>query len=375
MINGSSEHAELDKFLAKGYLIAEPVYPLAQLDPQAIERFRSFFSVKTDSKTLLDQSNRAKSLIILGHPATGDRVEIIAGDDATVRRVKEQLAYQNEQIGTIIRARCAAVDNSTPERQKCHGLDRLVNSLNGLWGWKFKLLEGTPPAFQVEIRLESVNRGDIEEAKGKLKKLLDCLAVSQRVGFYIQDIFNGPTRRCSLNPYVIGVGPEERLLDALSSEEVARIQDILSSDEAQAAARGLNQAYVESFAPSRLAMLWAAAEDVFDTELEPLLSKEEIEMLLDAAKGVQTLGADRERMMELKNALSDPQRLSRKNRNRRMAAYIAPIIGTDEEEAYTKVRQASKLRGKQLHRILTNWGDLQASIQFLEEALRRYLSQ
>jgi hypothetical protein len=236
-------------------------------------------------------------------------------------------------------------------------------------------LKETPPAFQVEIRLQSVNRNDIEEAREKLKQLLDCLAVSQRVGFYIQDIFHGPIRRCSLNPYVIGVGPEERLLDGLSSEEVAHIQGILSSAEAQAAARGLNQAYVESFAPSRLAMLWAATEDVFDSEPEPLLCKEEIEILLDAASGVRKLGADRERMQELKSALSDPKRLSRKNRTRRMAANIAPVMGISDKEAYDKVRKASELRGKQLHNILTDWGGLQASVQFLEEALRRYLSQ
>jgi hypothetical protein len=375
MISGSSEYDELNKLLSKGYLIAEPVHRLAQLNSQTIERFRAFFSIKTDVETLLAPSNRAKFLLTLGHPVAGDRIEILMSDDMTMRRVQEQLAYQNEQIGTIIRARCAAVDNSTPERQTCHGLDRLVTSLNGHWGWKFTLLQGIPPAFQVEIRLGSMQRSDIEEAKDKLKRLLDCLAVSQKVGFYIQDIIIGPIRRCSLNPYVIDVGPLERLLEGLNSEEIARIQSILSSDRAQAAARGLNQAYVESFAPSRLSMLWAAAEDVFDVEPELLLSKEEIKILLDAVKGIETLRADSERMLELKSALSDPKRLSRKNRNRRMAANIAPIMGTNEEEAYAKVRQASELRGKQLHRILTNWGGLQSSMQFLEEALRRYLSQ
>lgn len=375
MENESGDFKELNQHLADGYLIDVSVHCLGRLSPQTIDRFTSFYSIKTAAAILLDPSNSDKYLIILGHPTTGSRFELITSDDATMLRVATQLSYQKERIGTLIRARCVAVDNRLPERPACHGLDRLVESLNGRWGWNFRLLEGVIPAFQVELRLESTNSVDIEIAKDKLKGLLDCLAVSQNIGFYIQEIFEGPIRRCSLNPYAVAVGPEERMLEALSFEEISNIEAVLSSPKAKAAARGLNQAYSENFVPSKLAMLWAAVEDVFSTDPERLLKENERTILLKAAKDIETLVNNNERMRELIQVLSDPNRLPLKTKNRRMATAIAPIMGIDEDEVYRRLQIASDMRGKQLHSIRGNWGELQTSVDFLQEALRRYLAQ
>ena len=289
MENESGDFKELNQHLADGYLIDEAVHCLGRLNPQTIDRFTSFFSIKTDAAILLDLSNSDKQLIILGHPTTGSRFELITSDDATMLRVASQLSYQKERIGTQIHARCIAVDNRLLERPAYHGLDRLVESLNGRWGWNFRLLEGMIPAFQVKIRLESTNGVDIEIAKDKLKGLLDCLAVSQNIGFYIQEISEGPIRRCSLNPYFLAAGPAQRTLEALSFEEISNIEAVLSSPKAKAAARGLNQAYSENFVPSKLAMLWAAVEDVFSTDPEHLLKENERIILLKAAKEIETL--------------------------------------------------------------------------------------
>jgi len=370
------DYEKLERLLSEGYLVAEPVYPLRQLNRQSIDEFVRFFHVETAREALLDPCNQEKLLVILGHPNTGKRVEILACDEVTITRVNKQLDYQRERIGTVIRARCAVVDNSSRDRQTCHGLDRLVASLDGFQGWRFTLLEGHPPTFGVEMKLESTDTHSVEEAKEKLRRLLDYLAYSQRIGFHIQDLVVGPIRRCSLNPYVLDVGPEERLLDTVTSEEIAGIESILLSPKARAAARGLNQAYVENYMPSRLSMLWATVEDVLSTKPQPLLSQEERNVLLDQAEHIETLKVDRNRLDKLKAALSDPDRLPEKGRNERIAQSIAPIAGISEDEAYSELTKTSKLRAKNVHKLSTDdWNTMQASIRFLEKVLRCYLEK
>lgn len=370
------DYEKLERLLSEGYLVAEPVYPLRQLNRQSIDKFVRFFHVETAPETLLDPGNQDKLLVILGHPNTASTVEILTCDEVTITRVNRQLGYQRELVGTVIHARCVVVDNSSRDRQTCHGLDRLVASLDGLQGWRFTLLGNQPPTFGVEMKLESTDIYSVEEAKEKLRRLLDYLAYSERIGFHIQNLVVGPIRRCSLNPYVLDTGPEERLLDAVTPEEIAGIESILARSKTRAAARGLNQAYVENYMPSRLSMLWAAVEDVFSTKPQPLLSQEERNALLNQAEQIATLKVDRGRLDRLKAALSDPVRLPKKGRNERIAHSIAPIMGISEDEAYSELTRTSRLRAKNVHKLSEDdWNAMAASTRFLEQVLRCYLDK
>lgn len=361
---------KLEQLLADNYLVGGPILPLSRIRPETIDNIVSVFSIELEREILLDRSNKAKSLIMLRHRPTGHRVEILTSDERTIRQANEQRRYQEEPIGTFVRALCAAFGGRSSHHRVFH-LDRLVASLDGLWGWQFKLGDAVG-AFEVAIRLESTDRGVAEEAVDKLQRLLDCLAVSQQVGFRIQHC------NVSLIPRLepaISIGPEERMLSPVPSEEISNIKAVLSSSpEAMVAARGLNEAYAENYIPSRLAVLWMAAEHVFGGKPERLLTEEEVRRLLDTAKGIESLRNDSDRLKELKEALQDPNRLPLESRNRRMAKAIAHIMGMRVDDAYSKVREASTLRGKHLHEYSTNWEGIENSGKFLQEALLYYLA-
>ena len=355
------DYTKLEQLLAEGYLVRRIFLP-SEIPPELITNL--------DSEILHDSSNKAKSLVILEHPSTGRQVRILTSDARTISRANEQRRYQEEPIGTLVCARCAALGGRSA-RQRIFHVDHLVASLDGLWGWKFKLgdVVGT---FEVVIRLESTDRGVAEEAVDKLQHLLDYLAVCQQVGFHIQHCSITPIPRLEL---AYSIGPEERLLSPVTPEEISNIEAVLSSVEAMAAARGLNQAYVENCMPSRLSRLWAAAEHIFAGKPKRLISEKEIKCLLETAKGIESLRNDDDRLRELKQALSDPERLPLISRNKRMAYAIAPIMGISVKDAYSKVRTASKLRGEHGHRLSTNWEAIEASEKFLQEALLHYLAQ
>lgn len=355
------DYAELGKLLADGYLVRR-IFSPSEIPPELVTNL--------DPEILHDLSNRAKSLVILRHPSAGHQIRILTSDERTIRRAKEQRCYQQEPIGTLVRAYCAALGGRSSHQRIFHA-DHLVVSLDGLWGWRFELGNAVG-TFEVVIRLESIHRGAAEEAVDKLQHLLDCLAVSRQVGFHIQYCSITPIPRLEL---AYSVGSEGRWLSSVTPEEIGKIEASLSSAKARAAAAGLNQAYIENCMPSRLARLWAAAEDVFSSKPELLLMEEEIRHLLDVAKGIGSLRNDPNRLEKLEEVLRDPNRLSLKNRNRRMAEALAPIIGISVEDAYSKVRIASHLRGRHVHHISRNWEAIEASEEFLQEALLCYLAQ
>jgi hypothetical protein len=362
------DYAKLERLLADNYLIIGRVFHLSKLTQESIANFVSVFSIQLAPEILLDPSNKTKSLVMLRHPSTGQQIEIVTSNESTISRANEQLRYQQEPIGTLIRARCAALGGRT-SRQRIFHLDRLVASLDGLWGWKF-ILGDTVGTFEVVIRLKPTDTGVIEETIDKLQRLLDCLAISQQVGFHIQHRSVAPIPRLAPS---VSSGPEEMMLSPVTPEEISNIEATLSSREASAAARGLSQAYCETSMPSRLSMLWAAAEDVFGGKPKLLIKEAEVKYLIDQANGIESLRTDSDRLKKLKEALSDPNRLPLVNRNERMADAIAPILSISVEEAYSKVRLASGIRGKHGHQLLANWGNIEASEKFLQEALLCYL--
>ena len=367
MIDGESQ---LDNLLANGYLIVGPVMFLSELTQNSIANFLSVFSVSLSPQTLLDPSNRNRALIMLRHPSTGHRIEIISSDDHVITRAKGQRSYQEEPIGLLIRALCSALGGRS-SRERIFHLDQLIPSLNGLWNWQFNLGErvGT---FEAIKRLETTDRGSAEEALDKLNHLLDFFAYLYKVGFYIQHLSISKIPR--LEP-TVSDGPEERMLTAVTKENIHDIEVVLSSPKAIVAVRGLNQSFIENCMPSRLSMLWAAAEHVFSNKPERLLSNAEITSLFKAAEIIESLRMDPQRLGDFKKALQDPDRLPLKNRNLRMAEAIAPVMNITTEVAYTKVRTASKLRGKNVHRLSHDWKDIEDSEKFLQEALLRYITK
>ena len=362
--------AELERLLADDYFVIGRVFHLSELAPESIANFVSVFSIQLAPKILLDPSNRTKCLVMLRHPSTSDQVEIVTSDERAISRANEQLRYQREPIGTLIHAYCAALGGRTSHQRIFH-LDRLVAGLKGLWGWDFKLGDAVG-TFEVVIRLESTDREAIEEIIGKLQRLLDCLAISQQVGFHIQHCSVASVPRFEPS---VSFGPEEMMLRPVGPGEIDDMEATLSSREASVAARGLAQAYCETSIPSRLSMLWAAVEDVFGSKPRPLLDEEEVEYLIAEARGIESLQNDSDRLKKLKEALSDPDRMPFLTRNERMANAIAPVMGTSADDVYRKVRTASQLRGKHGHQLLKNSENIEVSERFLQEALLCYLKK
>lgn len=130
---------ELEKLFEDGYRVVIS-YHLLNHTPQEINGFISFFKTEVSLKEALHPSNRNKTVVVLSQIPTGHQVEVITSDEAILNRITKRIEYQNEPIGMAIRARCLALGGKSTYERIFH-LDQLVESLNGLWGWEFKLGE------------------------------------------------------------------------------------------------------------------------------------------------------------------------------------------------------------------------------------------
>jgi len=358
---------ELEKLFEDGYRVVIS-YPLLNHTPQEINGFVSFFKTKLSLKEALHPTNRNKNVVVLSLP-TGQQVEVVTTDEAILNRINKRIEYQNEPIGMAVRA-CLALSGRSTYGGVAH-LDRLVESLDGLWGWEFKL--GDDGTFNVVINLERTDKECGEHVREKLQRLLDCLAIIFNVGFYIQQF--SCVLRPRFGPYVLGAMWMSNLRQ-VTPDEICNIGTVLSSDKKSLlAARGLNQSYIENCMPSRLSMLWAAAEHLFRSKSEPLLTKDEINQILESAKNVESLKNDPNRLKALKKAISDPSRLPLKSRNWSMAENIASTMDISVESAYSNLSKASKLRGKNVHQLSDDWEDIKEVEKFLQDALLSYLKQ
>ncbi|HII07159.1 MAG TPA: hypothetical protein HA349_07575 [Methanotrichaceae archaeon] len=268
-----------------------------------------------------------------------------------------------------IRARLALGGRST--YAGVSHLDRLVESIDGFWGWKFKFVDDL--TFDVFIDIEGTDKEYGEYIREKIQNLLDYLAIICNMGFYIQQF------EITLRPRIgVGIFPGSWInnLRHVTPEEIKNIQAILSTDKKSfLAARGLNQSYIENCMPSRLSMLWAATEQVFRSKPKPLLTKDEINQILESAKKVESLKNDPDRLDKLKNAISDPSRLPLKSRNLSIAENIASTMNISVESAYSNLSKASKLRGKNVHQLSDDWDDIREAEKFLQDALLSYLKR
>lgn len=359
---------QIERLLTDGYLIVGPVIPIANLY-NSISKFLAVFDISDSRQTLLDPRNRDKTLIMLKHPSTKQRIQIITSDVTTINKALAQRRYQEEPIGLLIRAQCSALGGRSSDERVFH-LDQLIPSIDGLWNWHFKLGK-TVGTFEAIKRLETTNSFAAEKDLDSLSHLLGSLAYIYQVGFFIQHSTISKILRMETT---VSWGPEERMLSAITKKEVQDIESLLASPEAIVAIKGLNQAYIENCMPSRLSMLWSAVEQVFSSRSEPLLNKKEIEALLKAADKIESLKADNKRLTNLSEALKNPDRLPLKSRNLRMAEAIASVLKMDFNMAYSKVKKASEMRGKNVHSLAQSWKDIKESEAFLQKALLAYIA-
>jgi len=303
---------------------------------------------------------------LLRHLKQDKQIEILTDDNNIVTLVTGRFDYQMEPTGIIIRAQCITLH----PHQQIH-LEQIINSLDGYSGWQIKLGDRNDN-FEVTSRILSTEQQDIQTEIEKIRLLMDALCLINKVGFFIRHISLASQPR--MHP-ACSFGETEAMLQPVKKEDISKTEArIQSSNNMAIILRGLNQAYVDNYYPSRLDRLWATVEDVFCDVPEHLLSNEEIQAIINCIKGMP-IAKEKcgERLRKLTEAINNPDRLPREGRNERIAKNISKLLNRGYESTYKKIKKCSQLRGKHGHNA-PNANNLQA-IDKAENYLRQVLTE
>jgi len=353
---------QLEKLFDAGYLVLRR--PL--LTREVTDNTKNVFCLGTDEKIFQSTINEDNWLIILRYvkDKPNTQIEIITNHNIIIRIANERFNYQIEPVGTIIRAKCIALN----PKHITH-IERIVRDLDGYSGMQF-IAGNTCDSFEIVNKIESTKDYDVEQEIERIRSLMDALFMITETGYFIRYISVDPLRR--MHPSV-SIGQVEKMLGPITKESISEAVAIVdSSKEIALILRGLNQSYVDNCYSSRLDRLWATVENVFCSHPEHLLSSEELDAIVSYATKLP-IANDESRLKSLIESLKNPDRLPNKSRNERIANNISRLLDRDYVSTYSEIKNCSKLRGQHGHSVSCKNREIIRAEDYLKQVLLQHL--
>lgn len=360
------EKDKLIEYFEKGYFINGPVLEASKVFDTNLPKYAPF---------------KGKTLILLRKGE--DTIEIATDNEETIKLAIQKLEDQNTPIGTLVKVACEVLGTNTVG-VKNFDLESFVQNLNDNSKWDFELNESnsgfSDSIFIITIRIESIDTQVIDEQIGTVQHFIDFLAFFQDIGIIIHSIEKCPIPK-EKQPILLRVGPTYKRLEKLPKDVISKISDNLACSgkkELFSVVNGLNRSYVENYLPNRVSVLWATVETLFGNKAEHLLKNNEIKVLINCIEQLDIWKSenDKERLEKLKIRIKDPNVLSLKNRNERIASSISDELNVDYNETLKMIQFVTKVRGKYLHELRKDEQiELRNAEEYLQNILKSYIKK
>lgn len=360
------EKDKLIEYFEKGYLINGPIMKISEIFDTNLPKYAPY---KEKTLIMLIKSNAA----IEGN----DTIKIVTDNEETIKLAKQKKEDQDTPVGTLIYAICE-ITGTNVAGEGVFDFESFIHDLNENCEWEFKFYNtidcGKNLVFQIEVRSESLDSQIINKQIEVMLHFIDLLAFYEDIGIIIRSIEKYFIPK--VGPLLMA-GVSNKRLGKPSKELISKIVNCCvhsNNRELYNAASGLNRSYVENYLPNRVSMLWATTETLFGTKSEHLLKDEEIEVLIECINQLDIWKSenDKKRLEKLKERIKDPNVLSSKNRNERIASSISDELNHDYNETLKMIKFVSKIRGKYLHELRK---DEQIELRKAEEYLQRILKE
>ena len=363
------EKDKLIKYFEKGYLINGPIKKISEIFDTNLPKYAPF-----KGKTLI--------MLIKGDATIegNDTTKIVTDDKETIKLAKQKRKDQDTPIGTLIYVICE-ISGTNVTGEGFFDLESFIHALNENSNWEFESynsLDYGSNLFTIKIKTESLDAQAIDKQIEIAQHFIDLLAFYEDIGILIHDIKKALIPK--VGPFLLE-GRSEKRLGKPSKELISKIVNNYSCSgkkELYDATHGLNRSYAENYLPNRISMLWATIETLFGTKSEHLLKEEEIKVLIECIEQLDIWKPenDKMRLEKLKERIKDPNVLSSKNRNERIASSISDELNRDYNETLKMIRFVSKIRGKYLHELRKDEQmELRNAEEYLQEVLKAYLKE
>ncbi|OGD17950.1 MAG: hypothetical protein A2Y69_07015 [Candidatus Aminicenantes bacterium RBG_13_59_9] len=309
-----------------------------------------------------EYSHSVVKALPLDHP-DGRKIMYYMKDSAAIDFAKELVSEQNEIIGYDLCIYCSGIAPETIRGEKIC-LEGVVENLIKLPGVD-AVLSDYPNTFEVSFKIEGDDRKALREKLDLVHKIVLALSLSNRIGFVVGNISQG--ERFRGQPFSLKLGLQETNIRALTAQQLLYVNEIHKNSNACAAAEALQAIYSQVNEMSQITMGWAAIEQIFKTDAQPLLSEDELTAVTEAVSLLDAVPKPkRDRLVKI---LEDPNLVSLANRNERLASSISAIVRMDYDDVYDKVRSMSRQRGSLLHSLGKRTPEIAQHLSFVERVL------
>lgn len=373
-VDPSGQLQILRDLVGRGYYV-QAIFAISSItQPAGGDFFATFVGFNQFRSTIFDPGNAEKKVILLIDRSGHDRPVFLTDNEDVIEYARVEKERQDEPIDIDIHAVCIALGGPDYTDRRFFDIEQFVESIDQKWGWRFRpgKREGE---FFGELHLDAYDPPLAEQKIAELQVILDIIAVGKGIGFQVQHhSFSSHPRET--HPTIGARGQTSRRLPILSSNNIGATRFLLEhpDPELELAFRGINQSYIENCLPSRLSMLWATAEELFGGKPRPLLSADEIQSLIAAVDQIDSIKQDRRKYDRIRTILKDPQFISERSRNEMIAANISKYLPLSEEDIVRKIKQASSIRGKNVHQIRRDWSEIRESEKFLRSAIISFIN-
>lgn len=297
-----------------------------------------------------------------GHP-DGRKLMYYMKDPAAIIFAERLVAEQKMVIGYDLCIYCSGVGPDTIHGKKLY-LNDVVSELRKALGWDVSL-SNYPHTFEVSFKVKGDDRTTLEDKIEEVRKAALALSLCNRLGFIVSATSSGECYQGQ--PLSLKWGLQESTVHSFTLAQLTYVERIWADQTALRAASALQELRCQVYNYSKIAIGWAAIEDIFSTKATHLLDSDELKCLLLAVKKLDKIpGPKRNCLIE---RLENPDVLSSKSRNERIAKRISDITGESFSDVNKKVKALAKDRGRILHAFSNKSRNLTEHMAFIENVL------
>jgi hypothetical protein len=288
-------------------------------------------------------------------------------EEKTINYAKKLVDDAKTIIGYSPVAYCTVTSVVSSKGRKIN-FDEIIACLTKITEWKVKGSE-YPNTLEIRQNIKSGDKKTLDTFIHGVETVAMLISLKNKEGFQMSAF--SPGEYTKGQPFGITWGLTQHGLKGITRDELEALRKILNNDLCREAISSLQLIYSQISDSSKLTVCWATIEHVFSKDPEHMLGKDEIANIL---KLIQSAGLDEIKTSKINEVIRNPNLITAKNRNVRIAEAISETLGLDYEQVYEEIRNMTKTRGKMVH-ALGNETDISNHLKFVENILASYIKK
>lgn len=285
-------------------------------------------------------------------------------EDDTLAYAKKLVEDSKTIIGYSLCVYCSVISLESTQGREVH-FDSVIESLKKIKGWDVKESKYAN-VFEVHFEIVGDNKKLLNNYVEEVRKVVLILSLKNKMGLTVN---YSPGTKYKAQPFALKIGLWQTNLDGIEKQDLQNLSKLYNDEKCREAASALRLVYSQINATSKITIAWAALEKLFSSKPRHILIKSELGIIDEK---LQELKIDESKLKIIKERIKNPNIMTEKSRNERIAQRISDVLDKDYESTLKQVKELTKVRGKLVHS-LSKTSEVEEHLKFIESILHSYI--